>query len=97
MMGHQISTYHDIEMKGIEFLRNKYTTSGLGIKPRTHMDKLDMLKTLAETLGFNPNEILNKQALLKPHRTIIDPNQAKQDQIEILSQAIRGLVMEKTQ
>jgi hypothetical protein len=34
MMGHTISTYHDIQMKGIEFLRGIYTASGLGIKPK---------------------------------------------------------------
>jgi alcohol dehydrogenase YqhD (iron-dependent ADH family) len=27
MMGHTISTYHDIQMKGIDFLRGVYTTT----------------------------------------------------------------------
>ena len=35
MMGHTISTYHDIKMKGIEFLRGIYVASGLSIKPKT--------------------------------------------------------------
>ena len=29
MMGHTISTYHDIKMKGIEYLRGIYLASGL--------------------------------------------------------------------
>ncbi len=33
MMGHTISTYHDVQMKGVEFLRNIYAASGLSIKP----------------------------------------------------------------
>ena len=38
MMGHTISTYHDISMKGIEYLRGVYKVSGLtdrliGTKP----------------------------------------------------------------
>jgi site-specific recombinase XerD len=35
MMGHTISAYHDIKMKGIEFLRNIYIASGLSIRPKT--------------------------------------------------------------
>lgn len=92
MMGHQISTYHNIETLGQEFLRNKYANAGLGIKPKTEFDKLDMLKTLGETLGLNPNDVINKQALLKPHRTILDQNQIKQEQIEYLSKYIRNSI-----
>lgn len=35
MMGHSVSTYHDIQMKGVEFLRNVYTASGLSIRPKS--------------------------------------------------------------
>jgi hypothetical protein len=35
MMGHTISTYHDIEMKSTEYLRGIYLAAGLGIKPKT--------------------------------------------------------------
>jgi site-specific recombinase XerD len=31
MMSHTLDTYHDIQMKGIEFLRNIYASSGLTI------------------------------------------------------------------
>jgi hypothetical protein len=44
MMGHTISTYHDIQMKGIEFLRGIYIASGLSIKPKTRISKIDALK-----------------------------------------------------
>ena len=33
MMGHTVDTYHDIQSKGIEFLRNVYASAGLSIKP----------------------------------------------------------------
>ena len=50
MMGHTISTYHNIRMKGIEFLRSIYATSGLSIKPKTkprrNTNKRDPSKTL---------------------------------------------------
>ncbi|MEM3880349.1 MAG: site-specific integrase [Candidatus Bathyarchaeia archaeon] len=35
MMGHTISTYHDIQMKGIEYLRGIYSAAALSIKPKT--------------------------------------------------------------
>jgi len=34
MMGHKLSTYLDIRMKGVEFLRNIYAAAGLNIKPK---------------------------------------------------------------
>jgi hypothetical protein len=35
MMGHTVDTYHDIQMKGVEFLRGIYVASGLSIRPKT--------------------------------------------------------------
>ena len=35
MMGHTIDVYHDIQMNGIEYLRNVYRASGLAITPKT--------------------------------------------------------------
>ena len=35
MMGHTISTYQDVESKGVEFLRDTYHNSGFSIKPQT--------------------------------------------------------------
>ena len=46
MMGHTISTYHDIKMKGMDFLRGIYNASGLSIKPKTRLSKIDALKEI---------------------------------------------------
>jgi len=43
-MGHKIDRYHDIEMKGVEFLRNSYISSGLSIRPKTRLSKIEALK-----------------------------------------------------
>lgn len=48
MMGHTISTYNDIKMKGVEFLRNLYASSGLSIRPRTKLSKMQQLKLMIE-------------------------------------------------
>jgi len=46
MMEHTISTYHDIQMTGIEYLRGIYAASGLSIKPKTRLSKIDALKEI---------------------------------------------------
>ena len=95
MMGHTISTYHDIRMKGIEFLRNIYASSGLSIKPKTQANKIEMLKTLVETLGLDPNKVLSQEALIKPHRTIIDNTQRITEQETILARAIKQALLKE--
>jgi len=88
MMGHKISTYHDIQMKGIEFLRNIYTAADLSVRPKTRISKLEQLKELTRVLGFDPNKILVKDALIEPHRATIEPDQ----QIETLRKAVKEML-----
>ena len=94
MMGHQTSTYHDIESLGKETLRNHYATSGLSIKPKTQFDEYEKMATLARALNLDPNKVINKEAMLKPHRTILDPHQLKQEKIAILSKAVKETLLE---
>jgi integrase len=94
MMGHTISTYNDVRMKGIDFLRNLYASSGLSIRPRTKVSKLDQLKLIIEAWGMNPNEILSREALSMPHRTVVDPERKK---IEVLNQALRQAIIRELQ
>ena len=89
MMGHAISTYHDIKMNGIEFLRGIYLASGLSIKPKTRVSKIDTLKEIIRAWGMNPEEILTKNALTQPHRTVIDRGQIENNQIHQLSIALK--------
>jgi len=70
MMGHKISTYQDVQMNGIDFLRNIYRASNLSIQQRTKMDRTSMLKQMIRTFGYDPEKILIKEALAEPHRTI---------------------------
>lgn len=46
MMGHTMSAYHDIQMKGVEFLRNIYAASDLSIRPKTQLSKIEALKEI---------------------------------------------------
>ena len=90
MMGHKISTYNDIQIKGIEFLRNLYASSGLSIRPKTMISKIDRLKMYAEALGLNPDEVLSKDASVKSHRTVVDSESRK---IQVLNEALKNAIL----
>jgi site-specific recombinase XerD len=89
MMGHTIDTYHDIQMKGIEFLRNIYAASGLSIKPKTQISKIEALKEIIRAWGLNPEEILAREAMSTPHRTIVSPEELENEQVKILCNALK--------
>ena len=46
MMGHTINTYHDIQSLGIDKLRTVYAASGLAIRQKTQISKVDALKEI---------------------------------------------------
>jgi hypothetical protein len=53
------------------------------------------MKALAITLGLDPDVILSKEALQKPHRTIIDGTSQIDDQTLILSKAIKKSIIKE--
>lgn len=95
MMRHTISTYHDIQMKGIEFLRGVYAASGLCIKPKTKPSRIETLKEMARALGLNPEEILTKEALSMPNRTVVSADRGiDEDHMNTLLKALRQRLKE---
>jgi integrase len=88
MMGHKIDRYHDIQMKGTEFLRNIYMASGLSIRPKTHLSKIESLKEIIRAWGMNPDQILTQQALTMPHATIV----TEESQVTELSRALKEMM-----
>ncbi|MEA2089343.1 MAG: site-specific integrase [Thermoproteota archaeon] len=92
MMGHKISSYHDVQMKGIEFLRNVYAASGLSIKPKTRVSKIDALKEIIRAWGMNPEQILAKEALSQPHRTYTTPHEREEHQVKTLALALKETI-----
>ncbi len=93
-MGHTISTYDDVRMKGIDYMRNLYTQSGLTIRPKTKLSHIQQLKMMIEAWGMNPNEILSKDALASPHRTIME---AEERQLTTLNQALKQAIIKELQ
>jgi len=96
MMGHTVDTYHDIQMKGTEFLRNIYASSGLSIRPKTKVSKVEALKEIIRAWGLNPEKILTREALTEPHRTLISTQDHENSQLQTLSKAIRDLIRQET-
>lgn len=92
MMGHAISTYHDIRMKGIEHLRQVYSASGLSIKPRTKIDRVEMLKEIIRAWGMDPERILVKEALAEPHRIYATAIGREEERVRQLSQALKEML-----
>jgi len=89
MMGHTVDVYHDIQSKGVEFLRNIYASAGLSIKPRFGYTKLDMLKETMRAWGLEPEKILTKEALAEPHRTYANPQEREEEEVRLLGLALR--------
>lgn len=92
MMGHTISTYHDIQMKGVEFLRNVYAASGLSIRPKTQLSRIEALKEIIRAWGMNPEEILTREALNHPSTTILQTANGESGQVKALSQALKEMM-----
>jgi hypothetical protein len=64
MMGRAVKDrYHDVRMKGVEYFRGVYLTSGIRIAPKVKMNRIDALKEILQAWGLNPQKILTDEAL----------------------------------
>jgi integrase len=67
MMGHTLSVYHDVKMKGVDFLRGIYLASGISVQPRTKASKIHDLIKIIRLWELNPEELLTQEALDYSH------------------------------
>ncbi len=99
MMGHKVSTYHDIQMKGIEFLRNIYVASGLSIRPKTKLSQIQVLKEIVKSMGYNwkinPEQVLIRKALAEPHRTYATPKDREEAYIHELRHSLKDMLQKE--
>ena len=89
-MSHKVRTYHDVQALGLEKLRNAYASAGLSIRPRSGINKIEMIKEFARGLGLNPEEILVKQAFSEPDMKYVDPQERERADIRTLMLAIKA-------
>jgi hypothetical protein len=84
MMGHTVDTYHDIQSKGIEFLRTVYASA--------RGWELEALKAFARGLGLEPEKVLIQSKFAEPHRAYATSEGREEAQTRILSMAIKELI-----
>ncbi|MHA1362509.1 MAG: tyrosine-type recombinase/integrase [Candidatus Freyarchaeota archaeon] len=103
MMGHKVPTYHDIQMKGVEFLRNIYSASGFSIKPQTKYTEMNILKSLITNIGtledlqtiadHIAHRIQQLKSKVEPHRTIIIDQKTREEiEIQELRKALKRII-----
>lgn len=78
MMGHMLSTYNDIRNR-LEDLRLKYASTDLSIRSKARLSKIEQLRILIETSQKALDEMLSKEPMAEPHRTVIDEIAKKLD------------------
>ena len=89
-MGHTISTYNDIQMKGIEFLRGKYSATELRIRQKEKAEIYDFIEDILRSKGYGIDKELLRRAIVKPHRTVCSPTNYEEER----RTAIRDKFME---
>lgn len=95
MMGHTVDTYHDVQSLGVEKLRNIYAGSGLSIKPKTRVSKIDALKEIIRAWGLNPEQLLTREALMQGATTIIGAENRMNHDLLVLSRTLKDLIREE--
>jgi site-specific recombinase XerD len=95
MMGHTIDTYHDIQSLGIDKLRNAYEASGLAIRPKTQVSKVEALKEIIRAWGMNPEQILTRDALAEGAATFKSSDDFENHQLAILSSQLKQLIRQE--
>jgi site-specific recombinase XerD len=89
MMGHTIDTYHDIQSKGVEFLRNTYARADLRIKPKPSISKNEVVIQAIRGM-LTPRQLQRvEEALTEPDTKYLDAEERQREEIHVLSRALR--------
>jgi len=95
MMGHTVSTYHDIQSKGVEFLRGLYANAGLRILPKSSLTPKEQLRAIARGFGLSPEEAARLLTSSESHRAYASQEDREEHEIRILCDAITECIKEK--
>jgi hypothetical protein len=94
MMGHTIRAYHDIQSKGVEFLRSLYG-NGLRIRPRSALSTKDQLRAMARGFGLSPEKAARLLTSSEPRRTYVTQEEQDGHEIKTLCEAITECIKQK--
>ncbi len=93
MMGHVTDTYNDVQSLGVEKLRQEYAASGLSIKPRSQISRLETIKEVLRAIGEDPDKILTREALTQPAATIFTPEECDNQHTKTLQEYLGQLLL----
>ena len=94
MMGHIVDTYQDIQSLGIEPLRKAYQASGLCIRKKTAVSKIDALKEIIRAYGMNPEQVLSQKALADGATTYKSSEDYEEEQLGVLREELKQLIQQ---
>jgi hypothetical protein len=95
MMGHTVDTYDDIQSLGVDKLRSIYAASGLSIRRKTQVSKVEALKEIIRAWGLNPEQILTRNALAEGAATYKSPEDFENHQLAVLSSQLKQLIRQE--
>ena len=95
MTGHTISTYNDIRMKDIEFLRRKYAATGLSIRQKEKADISDFIEDILRSKGYGIERTTEKGNNETPQNNL-QTNRPRRRQKNNHSRKIHGNDEERT-
>jgi hypothetical protein len=72
-------------------LRNIHVASGLTIKPKTGLSKIEALKEIIRAWGMNPEEILTRKAFSEPH-AVYSSGEHEEQTIKELSSTLKEMM-----
>jgi hypothetical protein len=95
MMGHTVDTYHDIQSLGIDKLREAYMATGLAIRKKTQVSKIDALKEIIRAWGMNREQVLARDALSDGAITHRNSEDLENHQLQVLRNQLKQLIREE--
>jgi hypothetical protein len=93
--GHKNALYNDVKSTGEEFHRNLYRKANLSITPKLQASRLELLKELVTSFGYNPDDVLRRESFSEqPHRIIVGPDSDDESDITKLTRVLRRAVLQ---
>ena len=95
MMGHTVNSYHDIQSKGVAFLRGLYANAGLRIQPKASLTPKERLRAITRGFGLSPEETARLLTSSEPHRAYASQEDREKHEVRVLCDAITERIKEK--
>ena len=93
--GHKNKLYNDVKSTGEDFHRNLYRKADLTITPRPQATKLDLLKQLVTSFGYNPDDVLLRESFSEPHRIVAGPRDSDEPEVNALTRVLKHAVLQE--